>query len=202
MGIHFLGFGVHEHMNPIHRIARMYFAQLWQGYSLNTSNLLKYQEFRALGLNVPRTSLDLPEPDSDPLTVIRFKASQAGPKVIVDDTSLDVEGAKVGVNVRWLMDRLSEMLGRKAVVSVYLGVLEDDGLIYVYRGQVEGILVEASGPGFGFDPLFQPKGATKTLAQSKPDSVNARALAVKAFLRKKPFKRMPSLRDWDGPMQH
>jgi hypothetical protein len=49
----------------------------------------------------------------------------------------------------------------------------------IYEGITEGTLVHPAGDSnFGFDPIFKPNGSDKTLAQDKPDSVNARAKAV------------------------
>jgi hypothetical protein len=52
-------------------------------------------------------------------------------------------------------------------------------LMQIYEGVTEGTLVHPAGDSnFGFDPIFKPNGSTKTLAEDKPDSVNARAAAV------------------------
>lgn len=172
-------------------------------YSLNTSNPRKYVEYQMLGFNYPRTSIDLPEPDSDPVTVIRHKATSVGPKVIVEDTSFDVEGADIGVNVRWFMGQVGSFVGRKAVFRVLLGVLEDDGKVYIYKGEVHGKIVPPAGEArFGFDAVFMPNGASKTLAEDKPNKYNARALAVSNFKRSMPWKVKMPLGDYKGPMQH
>ena len=168
---------------------------------LNTSNSDKLKEFQRLGLaGIKAFSRDLPEPDADPITVIRSKASQAGPNIIVEDTSLDVDGADVGTNVKWLISNLDQYEGRKATFRVLLGILRDNK-VEVYRGIVEGTIVRARGDGFGFDPVFLPKGAKKTLGESKPDRYNARALAVKSFLRGKPTSIHEPLHDWQGKWQ-
>ena len=60
---------------------------------------------------------------ADPLLVAIHKASQLGEYVIIEDTSLDVEGEQVGVNVKWMMDSLSSFVGKRANWNVYLAVL-------------------------------------------------------------------------------
>lgn len=68
---------------------------------------------------------DILEPDADPITVIWYKASHAGEYTVVEDTSLDVGGADIGVNVKWLLNSVDRFAGRKAIFRVLLGVLKD-----------------------------------------------------------------------------
>lgn len=51
------------------------------------------------------------------------KASQLGEYVIIEDTSLDVEGEKVGVNVKWMMSSLPSFVGKRAHWNVFLAIL-------------------------------------------------------------------------------
>lgn len=168
---------------------------------LNTSNPHKLLEFRRLGLGgLEALRKDLPEPDADPLTVIRSKASQMGPNVIVEDTSLDVDGADIGVNVKWMLDHVEQYVGKKAVFRVLIGLLRD-GVVEVYRGEVGGTIVPARGNGMGFDPVFLPEGADKTLGESKPDRYNPRAEAVRNLLRGRVYRTLPPLFGWAGEWQ-
>ena len=138
---------------------------------------------------------------ADPLLVAIHKASQLGEYVIIEDTSLDVEGEQVGVNVKWMMDSLSSFVGKRANWNVYLAVLMQ-GRVHVYRGQVGGTIVEPRGDSnFGFDPVFLPNGSDKTLAESKPDEVSARAKAVENFVKDIPFAIANPIFDWDGEYQ-
>lgn len=172
---------------------------------LNTSNQGKYEEYKRLfsahGYGLEATDVDLREIDADPVTVVVHKASQMPEGVIVEDTSLDVEGAAVGINVRWLLDHLPEFAGKKAVWTVLLAY-QKEGNILVYRGVIDGVIVQPQGSGgFGFDPVFLPVGARETLAQSKPDEVNARAAAVKALISNDVFAERTPILNWDGPWQ-
>ena len=169
---------------------------------LNTSNPDKLREYRKLGLEDLKVStIDLEEPDADPYTVIRYKATQAGPDVLVEDTSLDVEGADIGINIKWLLASLDELTGRKATFRVLIGVLQE-GKIKIYQGEVSGKLVECDNPsGFGFDPYFLPDGATQTLSESKPKKYNARALAVQNVKKDRPHKVADPIHEWGGPFQ-
>ena len=173
-------------------------------WKLNTSNLGKFEEFKRLfakfDFEFETTHIDLKEIDSDPIQVIIHKASQME-NVLVEDTSLDIEGASVGVNIRWLLDHLNEYAGRKAEWTVLLAYREEDQ-VYIYKGSISGAIVLSKGiAGFGFDPVFLPTGATKTLAESKPDAVNARAKAVEALIKGDIFANQKMIRDWNGPWQ-
>lgn len=189
-------------MSPDHfRVAAAHLAGGPRILYLNTSNPHKLREFKRLGLgHLEMLGRDLREPDADPLTVIRSKASQMGPGVLVEDTSLDVDGEDVGTNVKWLLASLDRYVGKKARVRVLLGVL-DEGVVYVYRGEVPGTLVPARGTNFGFDPIFLPDGASLTLGEDKPDRYNARALAVAALKAGRAYRELAPLTDWDGPYQ-
>ena len=72
------------------------------------------------------------------------QATSAGEGVLIEDTSLDVEGADVGVNVRWLMDNMSTFANRKATWRVLLGTLQN-GKVSIYEGITTGTIVPARG---------------------------------------------------------
>jgi inosine/xanthosine triphosphate pyrophosphatase family protein len=119
----------------------------------------------------------------------------------VDDSILDVEGAKIGINIRWMLDHLSQFEGHKALWTVHLAYREK-GRVLVFEGKVKGTIVPSRGGGdFGFNPVFQPEGSDKTLAESKPDSVNARALAVEALMQGRVKVTKPAMDDWNGRWQ-
>lgn len=172
---------------------------------INTSNKDKLREFSVLFLKYNKrltsTAVDLPEIKATPLEVVVHKASKVGTDILVEDTSLDVEGADIGINIKWLLDNLKNLQGKKAVWRVLLGFRRGD-LVYVYEGKVKGKIVNKTGSSaFGFDPFFIPEGRKKTLAQEKPDSVNARALAVEALFKGSPIAIWPIIMKWDGPWQ-
>lgn len=178
------------------------FANSWK---LNTSNAGKYAEFKRLfaqyGHDIETTHFDLDEIDADPIQVVAHKASQLEENIIVEDTSLEVEGASVGINVRWLLDHLQDYEGHKATWTVLLA-FQQDHQVYIYQGIVTGTIVAPKGnTGFGFDPVFLPDGAEATLAEAKPDEVNARAKAVEALISGDVWAIHPVITDWDGPWQ-
>lgn len=171
---------------------------------LNTSNQGKYEEFQRLfkkwGCILEATHFDLKEIDADPIKVVSHKATLLN-NILVEDTSLDVEGASVGVNIRWLLKHLKEYIGRKAVWTVLLAIRQED-TIFIYKGVVNGKIGEPAGNnGFGFDFFFVPEGATQTLAESKPDIFNARVKAVEALINQEVWTTHPIIENWTGPWQ-
>lgn len=175
-------------------------------WKLNTSNLGKFEEFKRLfakhGSSLEATHIDLAEIEADPISVVAQKASQLGENIIVEDTSLDIEGASVGVNIRWLLDHLSEYAGRRAVWTVLLAYRQGNEVL-IYKGIIHGTIVKPRGSsGFGFDPVFLPNGATETLAESKPDQYNARAKAVESLVNGNIWKKHPTIEKWEGPWQN
>jgi XTP/dITP diphosphohydrolase len=174
-------------------------------WKLNTSNLGKFEEFKRLfaqyDCDLEATHFDLKEIDADPLAVIAHKASQLEENILVEDTSLSIEGASVGIHVRWLLEHLAKYIDRPAHWKVLLAYRQGNK-VFVYKGILSGTIVEPKGiNGFGFDPVFLPTGATETLAQSKPDQFNARAKAVEALIKNKVWMTCPVIKEWTGPWQ-
>ncbi|HEV8052479.1 MAG TPA: non-canonical purine NTP pyrophosphatase [Parachlamydiaceae bacterium] len=174
-------------------------------WHLNTSNAGKLKEFQNLfnkyNIELFSTQFDLDEIDSDPASVVAHKASQLDELILIEDTSLDIEGASIGINVRWLIEHLNEHIGRKALWTVLLAYRQADEVL-IYKGEVKGTITHARGDqGFGFDPVFLPENSNQTLAEAKPDEANARALAVEALVKGNMFKKVKAIYNWDGPWQ-
>lgn len=170
--------------------------------NLNTSNTDKLREFDKLGLNiVGMTSVDLKEPASDAWRVVAYKAAQVPENTLVEDTSLDIEGADVGVNVKWQLENMDQYIGKRATFRVILGMVEN-GKVCHYLGEVHGQIVPPRGnAGFGFDKYFLPDGAKQTLANAKPHQYNARALAIENFNAGKVERETDPIPVWHGEWQ-
>lgn len=175
-------------------------------WKLNTSNLGKLSEYRSFfakhGLELNATTTDIAEIEADHLTVTVHKASQfSDEEVLVEDTSLEIENASIGINIRWLLDHLLEYEGHRAHWTVYLAYRKND-LVYVFSGVIHGTIVSPKGTeGYGFDPYFVPDGAILTLAENKEDRFNARFHAVEALFANQPFAVRPAIDNWTGPWQ-
>lgn len=84
-----------------------------------------------------RSVLDLAEIDALPKLVVAHKATAAGPGVLVEDTSLDIDGENVGVNVKWIETKIDIFAGRSARWRVMLAVLDDKTRkVNVFSGKV------------------------------------------------------------------
>lgn len=174
---------------------------------LNTSNPKKLEElcrlFSQYGIFLNITSINLKEIDADPLTVAIHKASQVHDHVLIEDTSLEVEGIDIGVNLRskfeYFVQHIEQYAGKKATWTVLLAYKEKE-LVYLYRGSVTGtfVLIQKEN-NFSFD--FLPDGGQKTYTEDEPERFNARALAVKAFVEQKPIAIRPPILEWQGPWQ-
>ncbi|KAI9188126.1 hypothetical protein H9P43_002517 [Blastocladiella emersonii ATCC 22665] len=187
---------------------------------VNTSNKLKQAEFGwYLAPHVASLTVDtrdMPEPASDPITIMRYKATSVGAGVICDDTSLEIPDAAAeytGTHIRWA-GSLDRYAGSRALFVSMLGLLRDDGTVAIYRGEVWGTIAAEDTeshartpyPG-GFLPYFVPDGGDgKSLAWFHAEGAdyrphNARWYAVQDLLHDKPYMVCARLDTWDGPFQ-
>lgn len=157
---------------------------------LVTSNQHKLKEFKRFGLEdiEIEQGIDLKEVDSDKYTVCKYKALETGKGTITEDTSFDIEGEDIGVNIKWLQYSFHKHEGKKAVWSVVLGV-NDGKNIKIYLGKIKGTLTNRNHDNpitFGFDSYFIPENSTKTLseleAEGLKDNYSARKEAIKYYL--------------------
>jgi inosine/xanthosine triphosphate pyrophosphatase family protein len=177
---------------------------------LMTSNPDKLAEFRRLGLpaTMGGTSADLQEADAAPYFVCAHKAHLSGAGALCEDTRLDVEGSDIGIHVKFSLERLADLAGRRARFACCLALCSEDS-VSVWEGSVEGLIDHARGlGGFGFDPYFYPSEAMgESLAQldsrGLKDNFSARALACAALSTGQPvavFARA-DLEAYKGPWQ-
>lgn len=160
----------------------------------------KYLEFKKfLGPDLSWIKASLKEPVADPLTIIRYKASQLE-GVLVDDTSLFVSGTEIGSLIKFKLQELPQWIGQSAEFICLLGI-HRNGQIEVFEGRIRGKICAKKADGFGFDPYFQPEGSSQSYAESKPDFLNARYLACQAFLESRPQQIVAPLIQWDGHFQ-
>lgn len=156
----------------------------------------------SLALELESVALDLPEiQELDLATVLRAKADEAwrrlGRPLVVEDTGLELAalGGFPGPLVKWLLQsvgaegiaHLGHALG-DAGVRARCGLLYRDGDCEVLaEGVTEGQLVlPGRGPrGFGWDPVFLPRGETLTygeLHDAEKDAIGHRGRAWRALL--------------------
>lgn len=175
---------------------------------LVSSNSRKLEEYRRFGVEDLQvaTGVDLNEVDGTPLEVIIHKAIAAGPGHIVEDSVLIVEG-ETFVDARWRLDSVHEWFGKRTTWVVNLGVNED-GIVSVYTGTVEGVFQPARGEGWDYDPYFLIEQEDMTLAQlenaGRKDEYSARNRAAKNMIENIPAERVAidDVQAWTGAFQH
>jgi inosine/xanthosine triphosphate pyrophosphatase family protein len=187
----------------------------FSGLKLVSSNEDKLREFRSFGLTglSIEKGLDLREVDAEPVAVALYKALEAGEGHIVEDTSLAVLNARVGALIRFQIQNLSKYVGRQAVFEVFLAV-NQDGQIKIYSGVQSGMIVPPNPATsteedlvFGFDNMFMPNDANKTLhllaKEGRKSEFSARRMAVDALLRDEPIVTLAisDIKPWEGDYQ-
>jgi len=173
-----------------------------------TGNKNKFAEIKALIPNVSQLNIDLPEiQDIDSHAIIHAKLLEAQKHhkgtFIVEDTSLSLDclNGLPGPFIKWFLRALgSEGIyelakkynNHKARAMAIIGYAEESGEIHFFEGIVHGTITRpVASSGFGWDPIFIPKGYKKSFAELSTEEKNAishRRKAVeklKAFLNKK-----------------
>lgn len=89
-------------------------------------------------------------------------------------------------NMNLLLQKLSGIPNRKAQFRTIIALVEPTGVM-LFEGSVQGeILMEKRGTGgFGYDPIFQPEGYTRSFAEmsmEEKNEVSHRARAVKKLV--------------------
>lgn len=180
---------------------------------LATHNRHKVHELRRIlgdGLEgIELVAYDGPEPVEDGTTfaanaLIKARAASAhtGLPALADDSGISVDalGGAPGIhsaryagtrndhdNLELLLENLGDAADRAARFTCAAAFVLPDGTEHVELGVWEGdILLEAAGGGgFGYDPIFRPRGLGSSAAELLPAEKNAishRALAFAAIL--------------------
>lgn len=141
---------------------------------LGSSNPEKIQEYNDFGLNLKTKKIqDLREVEGTELEVILHKVLELNEdNVIVEDTSLQVENADIGVNARWFLEELKNnpiYNHRKATWTVFIG-FKSQNKIYIFNADLHGVICqspnqEVKQKSFGFDSFFIPDGCNESLFQ-------------------------------------
>ncbi|MDR7293705.1 non-canonical purine NTP pyrophosphatase [Pseudoglutamicibacter albus] len=144
--------------------------------------------------------------EGNALLKARTVARETGLIAIADDSGLavDVMGGSPGfLSARWAgvhgddeannrlllaqMADITDPIQRRACFVCAAAVASPDGYEVVERGELEGtLLTEPQGEGgFGYDPIVQPLGSSKSLAEHTPEqknSISHRKKAIEALL--------------------
>ncbi|MDD9902662.1 MAG: RdgB/HAM1 family non-canonical purine NTP pyrophosphatase [Rhodospirillaceae bacterium] len=150
--------------------------------------------------------LGLPEPVEDGLTFVanailkaESAATRSGLPALSDDSGLAVaalDGAPGIYSARWAgpekdfqyaMQRVQDEVGdapdRNAQFICVLALAWPDGHVETFEGTVDGTLVwpPRGDRGFGFDPMFLPKGHDETFGEMDPAHKHAISHRAAAF---------------------
>jgi XTP/dITP diphosphohydrolase len=134
----------------------------------------------------------------------RAAVASSGLPAIADDSGLAVDalGGEPGVrsaryagahgddeaNLRLVLERMEGVADRAARFVCAAVLVAPDGREWVAEGTVEGVLTEAprGSGGFGYDPIFVPRGSQRTTAEMTPHEKDAISHRGKAFRALKP----------------
>ena len=149
---------------------------------------------------IPETHDTLTE---NALQKARFVYEKFGCNCFADDTGLEVEalngapgvysaryageGCSYADNVNKLLEALTGFENRKACFKTVVTLILD-GKEYLFEGKIEGeiTLTPQGNNGFGYDPIFQPIGETRTFAELndvEKNSMSHRGIAMRDLAR-------------------
>ncbi len=158
--------------------------------------------------------LGLPEPEETGETFAenaaikaRAAAERSGLVALADDSGLSVaalDGAPGIRSARWagpgrdfslamtrVHDALGDAVDRGAAFICCLCLVWPDGEERCFEGRCEGTLVwpPRGDHGFGYDPIFQPRGHTRTFGEMAPEEKDAISHRARAFEKLAAFLR-------------
>ena len=173
----------------------------WIVATANAHKLRELQTlFDGLGVTLEPRPAELEMPEETGVTFLanarlkaRAIAQATGEVALADDSGLEVDalGGDPGVlsaryagepasdqaNNRKLLEELRGIHGanRRARFRCVLALVAPDGKELTADGRFEGFVLEApkGTGGFGYDPLFQPEGDTRSLAEYADEEKNA-----------------------------
>ncbi len=154
-----------------------------------TGNKQKFLEVSSIIPDVKQIDIDLPEiQEIDPKLIIKAKLLEAlkhkQAEFIVEDTSLylDCLNGLPGPLIKWFLKtigpeglfNITQKLGNDlAEARTVIGYVRNPKEIYFFEGITKGRIVSPKGKnGFGWDPIFQPEGYSKTFAELSNEEKN------------------------------
>lgn len=170
-----------------------------------TGSSNKFAEAKEIIPGIEQLEIDLPEiQDSDPKNIIEAKLKAAfkhkRAEFFVEDTGLYFEclnNKLPGPLVKWFLkavDReglyeIAKRMGNtKAIAKAVIGYARKEDDIYFFEGEIAGEIVAPRGEsGFGWDPIFQPMGYSKTFAEMTLEEKNKISHRKEALLKLEKF---------------
>ena len=142
----------------------------------------KFAEVQLIIPNLKQLNIDLPEiQELDPKKIIEAKLQSAfehrSGEFIVEDTSLylDCLNGLPGPLIKWFIksiknEGIAEIVdkfgNKKAMARTFIGYAKTRKDIHFFEGGVAGEIVYPRGNnGFGWNPIFQPNGESRTFGE-------------------------------------
>ncbi len=178
---------------------------------LKSSNPYKISEYQRLlkseAIQIEAGD-DLKEVLGTAMEVIIHKAIDSGEDVLVEDTTLIVNGVEE-VEIKWKQDELKD--GDKVTWVISLGLVRN-GKVEIYRAEKDLIVDRSFGKdGVAFEPFLvpvedNPDRLSYTLLSKAIDKdiIDPRAMAVRKFLagEVEAYFDKDSISPWDGDYQN
>jgi len=166
-----------------------------------TGNKNKFEEVKSFLKDVELLDMDLPEIQSlDPEEIIKAKLREASKhkegEFIVEDTSLSLESLNglPGPLIKWFLKQLGReglaklTLNSTAEAKTVIGYAKNKNDIYFFEGSVKGtIVLPKKESNFGWDPIFQPEGFSKTFAEMTREEKTKISMRGQALRKLKEF---------------
>lgn len=152
------------------------------------------------------SELNLPEPEETGTTYVanaslkaKAAAKVSGKPALADDSGFSVkalQGAPGIYSARWAgpekdfkkaMSEVNKQMGdnpdRSASFICVLALAWPDGHVETFEGKIDGDVIwpPRGDKGFGYDPVFIPRGDTRTYAEIEPDEKHKTSHRAKAF---------------------
>jgi len=173
-------------------------------HKINEINKVIYKGFNLISLEESGITEDIPENENtlegNALAKARYVYEKTGTNVFADDTGLEVEALdnEPGVfsaryagdhknpddNIEKLLDNLKSVKNRKARFRTIIALILD-GREYLFEGKVSGVIIEkrVGNNGFGYDPVFKPRGYNTTFAQMELEEKNQTSHRARAVIK-------------------
>ncbi len=169
-----------------------------------TGNENKFAEVKSVLPKVEQLVLDLPEiQDVDATEIVEAKLLEAlkhkEGEFIIEDTSLyfNCLNGLPGPLIKWFLKtignqglfNITDKLGdNKAEAKTIIGYAENKHQVHFFAGSIKGRIVFPRGDSnFGWDPIFQPEGYSKTFAEMNSEEKNAISMRRIALNKLKEF---------------
>jgi non-canonical purine NTP pyrophosphatase (RdgB/HAM1 family) len=170
-----------------------------------TGNTNKLREAQSFIPEIEQLAIDLPEiQDIDPKAIIQAKLNEAlqhrDGGLIVEDVSLSLDALSglPGPLIKWFLKTMgtaglftvADKLGNyRAEAKAIIGYAKNASEMHFFESSIKGTIVEPRGETtFGWDPIFQPDGYTKTMTKEEKNAISHRKIAftkLKAFIEEK-----------------